>query len=134
MAVGEDNITVARGQMDAVAAAADEQAGQRRLHGAFQADTVGVGVLADDFHVTDGRQSLLEPDLLLEVRWLGGTAMSADEVDGRAGAAHQETRSSTEPSDAEPAMLIERDEERFADDVVAARKEDVAAAALDGVL
>ena len=44
-----DDVAVARRQVDAMAAAADEQAGQGRLHRSFEPNAVGLGMFADDF-------------------------------------------------------------------------------------
>src|SRR5207247_9570996 len=51
--VGDDDVAVAVGEVDTVAAAADEQAAQSRLHHSLEANAVGLAMGALDLQVGD---------------------------------------------------------------------------------
>ena len=55
--VGQEHVAVALDQVDAVAALADRDSGDRRLHRPIELDAVGLVVVADDLEVADGRQA-----------------------------------------------------------------------------
>ena len=97
------------GQVDAVPAAADEQAAQGRLHHPFEADAVGLAVGALDLQVGDHRHAFLLPDALGEILRLGGLLVGADEVKGRPRTGHDQLRAAALAADADAAEAFQRD-------------------------
>ena len=83
MRVGQEHVAVALDEVDAIAALADRDSGDRRLHRPIELDAVGLVVVADDLEVADGRQALAAPDAGLDGRRIGRLVVGADQADGR---------------------------------------------------
>jgi len=134
VAIGNQHVAIAIGEMNAVSALANEHLMKRWLHDAFDADAVGLGVLADDLDAGDDRHAFAAPLVVHEVRRIGGAAMRADEVERGAGAAHQNSRGPIGAVDRQPAVHLKGNLNRTRDEIIAAREVQRAVAFLDGVL
>src|SRR5262245_55556232 len=133
MAIADDDVAVAVGQVDAVADTANQEMLQRRLHDAFDADAVGLRMAADNFQPEDRRHALFLPDRLLHVFWQRRPAVGADEVQCRARAGHDDLGRAAGAFDRNSAVHGQGYMNWPSDEIVAALEEDVAIALGHGV-
>src|SRR5262249_11486154 len=88
--VADIDVAGAVGQVNAVAAPANQQRLQGRLHDAVDAAAVRLGVPADDLEVAHRRHALVLPDRLLKIARMGRSAMAAGQVQRRPWPGHDE--------------------------------------------
>src|SRR5262249_12834375 len=88
--VGQQEVAIAPDRVHAVAAATDQDAGDRRLHRAIARDPVGPIVPTFDLDPRDGRHPRAPPDLGPDVLRVGRLVVRPDYAQGRPGALHHQ--------------------------------------------
>lgn len=134
VAVADEDVARAVGNVDGVTDLADEDTGDGRLHDSFEANAVCLGMFACDFEIADEGHAFTLPDDFGEV--FGGSAFAVRAEEGKSGATtcHDDLGVGAEPLQGDAAGFGKVDLNRARDAIVAGRKFDEAVAVFEGVL
>jgi len=122
VALADDEVAVALGEMQAVVAVSDEHFANGGLHGSEQLDADRARMAAMHLEAADNGEAFTFPRVRFYAGRSSGALVVTDDAQGGAGAFHENARCAVVAANADKACARQRHNDGLSDAVVAARE------------